>query len=197
MRNGSEGQKPDGVVVQALPGRALLARREELVEIYRAVFTLPPYRESERAVALFGRMLSRHARRPGLKVVGALRPESQRLVGFAFGAASRPGEWWHDVVRNHLADEVAAEWMGWPFELVELALHPTYQGQGIGGRLHDSLLRDLDHGRAVLSTAAAETAATHLYRKRGWQQLAPPFSFPGNDTLYIILGLRLPLQGSR
>jgi len=190
------------VDVLSLPADAILHVRPALLAIYRSAFTGPPYHESEATVRQFRRALEEHVHRPGLKFVVALagdegagrefadRP-AEAIVGFAYGHTSRPGQWWYDAVTKRLDPAVNAVWMDDPFEVVELAVRPGFQGQGIGGRLHDALLRGLPHRTAVLSTAAAETAATHLYRKRGWVILSETFTFPGSSVPYVIMGLRL------
>jgi ribosomal protein S18 acetylase RimI-like enzyme len=75
------------------------------------------------------------------------------------------------------------------FQLVEIAVDPQVHEQGIGGGLHDHLLRGLGHKRAVLSTLQAATAAHHLYRTRGWVVLHENFIFPGVERRYRIMGL--------
>ncbi|MDX1662945.1 MAG: GNAT family N-acetyltransferase [Candidatus Promineifilaceae bacterium] len=187
-----------------LSGEELLTRRAEIAAIYRAVFTGPPYRESELDVAWFERALRRHVEREAFRVVAAVTGPPRRrsarsavgqVVGFAFGASGKAGEGWYDMIRARLPEEVAAAWMGpqegWPFELMELAVLPAWQGSGIGGRLHDALLDGLPHPAALLTTAAEETTATHLYRSRGWVELAAPFTFHGSDVRFVLMGLRL------
>lgn len=189
------------VDVRSLPAGAILDLRPALLEIYRAAFTGPPYHESEATVRQFARALEVHVHRPGLKFLVALvggeaadeavtdRPPED-VAGFAYGYTSRPGQWWYDTVSSRLDRAVKAAWMDDPFEVVELAVRPAFQGQGVGGRLHDALLRGLPHRTAVLSTIASETAAMHLYRKRGWVILIEDFTFPGSDLPYAIMGLR-------
>ena len=188
--------------VISLPIATILALRSTLLEIYRSVFTEPPYDESEATVRQFARVLGNHVRRPGFKFVvaragDAAEPDAiadrppEEVVGFAYGYTSRPGQWWYDAVTRRLDPAVNAAWMDDPFEVVELAVRPAHQGQGTGGRLHDALLEGLPHRAAVLSTAAVETAATHLYRRRGWVILSDSFTFPGTNVPYAIMGLRL------
>lgn len=188
--------------VITLPADTVLDLRPALMEIYHAAFTEPPYDESEATVRQFGRILEDHVRRPGFKCVVAVAGDEvetgaiagrppEDVLGFAYGYTSRPGQWWYDAVTRRLDPAVNATWMDDPFEMVELAVRPAHQGQGIGGRLHDALLEGLPHRTAVLSTAAAETAATHLYSSRGWVILNDAFTFPGSSVPYVIMGLRL------
>jgi ribosomal protein S18 acetylase RimI-like enzyme len=69
-----------------------------------------------------------------------------------------------------------------------MAVLPEFQGQGIGGQLHDLLLQDLPYRHGLLSTLNEETNATALYRRRGWQVLLEPFQFAGVNRLYRIMG---------
>jgi hypothetical protein len=77
------------------------------------------------------------------------------------------------------------------YQLVEIAVKPTAQGQGIGGRLHDSLLSGLPYQTALLSTLHAETIAYQMYLSRGWKPLIGNFHFPGVSRTYIIMGRKL------
>lgn len=193
------------VDVRSVPSGSILDLRPALLAIYRSVFTGPPYHESEATVRQFARALEGHVRRPGLKFVVAVAQEgaagdagvakadrpAEDVAGFGYGYTSRPGQWWYDAVSKRLDPAANAAWMNDPFEVVELAVRPGYQGQGIGGRLHDVLLEGLPHRTAVLTTAAVETPATHLYRKRGWVILSETFTFPGSSVPYVMMGLRL------
>jgi GNAT superfamily N-acetyltransferase len=64
-------------------------------------------------------------------------------------------------------------WGGGHFEVVELAVVPEMQGQGIGTALHDVLMSELPHRRALLSTWRFDCPARRLYVRRGWQLLVP------------------------
>ena len=79
-------------------------------------------------------------------------------------------------------------WLLDAFELTQMAVLPEFQGQGIGGRLHDLLLADLPYRHGLLSTLYGETDATGLYRERGWQILLEPFQFSGVNRPYRIMG---------
>lgn len=175
--------------VSSLAPEEMQGFRKEILAIYQAAFSLPPYLETEASVQWFGDSFSRHLHRPGFRGCVAREEESGRVVGFAYGYHSRPGQWWYTFVAKELQPEAIQRWLGDAFEFVELAVLPAYQGQGLGGRLHDQLLHDAPHRTAVLSTAQAETSALHLYRKRGWQILLSNVIFPANPMAYYILGL--------
>ncbi len=131
-----------------------------------------------------------HSRRGGFRLFVA-RDEAGQLVGFSYGYQGRPGQWWHDFVSRLLSPEGQAEWLGNCFQFVELAVLPAYQGQDIGGRLHDALLAGVPYRTAVLSTYAGENRAMRLYQKRGWKRLANDLTLPGSTVPMVVLGLAL------
>ncbi len=162
----------------------------QMQRVYLAAFSLPPYREGETDVVRFRESLMRHNRRDGFSCVIA-KDDEHGVVGFGYGYTSKPGQWWRDVVEEGLGKEKGKNWLSDAFELVELAVLPAKQGQGIGGRIHDELLRGLPNRTAVLSTFQAESPALKLYRKRGWITLLWDFVFPGAPRPILIMGLDL------
>ncbi len=165
------------------------AFHDQVVEVYREAFTLPPYNRNHFDFANFASAFARHKDRQGFRCAVARVPGSERIIGFAYGYTSTPGQWWHDLVEDALGPQAAREWLAYTFELVELAVAPHAQGQGAGGRLHDLLLEGLPHRAAILSTMQVETVALKLYRKRGWITLVENFLFPGSPRPYLIMGL--------
>lgn len=140
-------------------------RAADVFEVYAAVFggddDFAAWRESP---------WERHRARPGFRLATAR--EDGRLAGFGWGCTGNRGEYWPDLVAGSLPAQVADEWVGGHFELVELAVLPDVRGRGAGRRLHDVLLDGLPHDRALLSTDADEAEpAVRLYRSRGWTTL--------------------------
>ncbi|MFW6184984.1 MAG: GNAT family N-acetyltransferase [Chloroflexota bacterium] len=178
-------------VIESLSPPAFLALREELVFVYRAAFLPPPYEKSERAVRQFAGALERHAQQEGFQGFVARAGAAGTVVGLGYGYISRQGQWWHDQVARALGPERASYWLDDAFELVELAVSPRHQGAGVGGRLHDALLREAAQRTAVLSTLDADTTGFHLYCRRGWQVLLRDFQFPGVRRRYRIMGREL------
>jgi len=146
-------------------GTAAFAPAAELFGVYDAVFhdgaVLDTWLESP---------WGRHLTREGFRLATAR--EARRLVGFAWGYTGARGQHWSDLVADSLPRPVVDTWLGGHFELVELAVLEEFRRRGVGGRLHDVLLDDLPHERALLSTSDDEQdPAVRLYRSRGWVSL--------------------------
>ncbi|NJC69756.1 GNAT family N-acetyltransferase [Planosporangium thailandense] len=138
-----------------------------------------------------------HAGRPGFRAVATLGDRGG-LLGFGYGYTSTPGQWWHDQIRASLRRDNAKGWMSDCFELVELHVRPSEQGQGIGQRQLDALLSGLSHRTVLLSTPEADenvSRAWRLYRRFGFVDVLRNFYFPGDDRAFGILGLIMPPPG--
>lgn len=179
------------IVVTIVPPNEIDALTDQLLDVYRGAFTPPPYNEDAAAVQRFAETLAAHARRAGFTCAIARDEQTHAVAGFGYGYTSQPGQWWHDTVTPMLPPAIVARWFSDCFEMVELAVLPTAQGQGAGGRLHDALLAAVPHATAALTTLREETAALQLYRKRGWQPLVDPMLFPGAARAYVVLGREL------
>lgn len=177
------GRRAPLIQVRAVAAPELVRRRDEAAAIFGAALGLSAL---DPRVLAFPATVRRHAAEAGFRAVGAFAGE--RLVGFAEGYPVRPGQWWHDLVRERLAAPQRERWLAGAFELVELHLDPAHHGRGIGGRLHDLVLAGVGQRTAVLSTRRGATPASALYRRRGWVVLVDDMRFPGNSTAFSILG---------
>ncbi len=157
----------------------MLARADEIAEIW-------PTASRDRV----GEILPRHAEREGFRFRAA--EDETRMVGFAYGYLGGPNQWWHDLVVAEMTEEQDARWLSpGHFEFVELHVRPEYRRRGLGGDLHDELLRGLESRTAVLSTQTDNEPALALYRNRGWQVVVPEMRFSPGGVPYCILGLDL------
>ena len=175
------------VRIESWTGPELAQRINEAMAIYVVAMNYPTYAGAQRSVTAQG-----HTGYDGFACRAALRPDG-RLVGFGYGYTSKPGQWWHDLVRRAVTDEFAAEWLPDAFELSEMHVLPHYQGAGIGRRLLTSLAAANPHRSMLLSTPDADTRACRLYRSVGFVDLARGHRFPGDARPFAVLGAWLPL----
>ena len=141
-------------------------------------------------VVSFGDTLRRHADYPGFRAFGAFNLRN-RLMGFSYGYTSQPGLWWREQVAAPLSPSQREEWFSDAFELAELHVHPTGQGNRLGSQLHDQLIRSQSHRTALLSVMHRSERARQLYTSRGWQTLIEDLRFSTEpQTPFSLLGLR-------
>ena len=153
------------ITCERVSGDEAAAHRDDVLAVWSAVFggVDDP---AGWAISTWGR----HRSRPGYRL--ALAHDDARLVGFAWGYTGEHGQYWSDVITREVGAKVEG-WVGGHFEFVELAVIPEARRMGVGARLHDTLLADLDHHRALLSTSSSpEDPAVRLYLSRGWVSLA-------------------------
>ena len=174
-----------------------------LVAVYAAAMS-PPDR------SLSGReaIMDRHAASPGFR--GLTAQVNGQLAGFTYGFHGESGQWWHDMVAAALATrsgtgvtaaeyaevEAPGAWLDDSFEIAELHMLPSWQGQGIGRSLLLSLTSGRPERTAVLSTADAPTKARRLYRGVGFTDLLTDFRFSGSEPPYAVMGALLPLAAA-
>jgi GNAT superfamily N-acetyltransferase len=170
----------------------VLARLESVVAVYRAAFVAAPYHKRPAEVVDFAESLPVHSGRAGFRFLAARDGMTGEMAGFTYGFAPQPGQLWHDIVREQLARAGEDGWLAESFQLAQMAVAPAYQGQGVGGGLHDGLVgraaAEQPYRRTLLTTMAAETPAFHLYRRRGWRVLGDSFQVGGLLRPYRIMG---------
>lgn len=170
-------------------------RMPEAMSVYAEAMGYPPEAGQHRA----GFALA-HTRRSSFRAVAALGDGDgvgapDELLGFGYGYAAAPGQWWHDQVRAALTPAVAQEWLRGAFELSELHVRPAYQGLGAGRALLRTLVDGLDQPAVLLSTPEGDTRAWRLYRSLGFVDLLRHHLFPGDARPFAVLGVRVPLDG--
>ena len=161
---------------------------DDAISVHREAFSQWPHEIPDEELAEFGQYFLDLADLTGFLCVAAIDIGPDSVVGFAFGWTSEPGIRWRDAVETALGPKVAHEWLTDSFEFALIATDPKLQGKGIGGRLHDALLHEVPHRRAVLSTLQEESPALRLFRNRGWQTLLSGVAFEEGGKPFLILG---------
>jgi ribosomal protein S18 acetylase RimI-like enzyme len=180
------------VDIQVASSADLESLRADLVDIYRLAFRERPYGKTPAEVREFAHFLPIHAGEPGYRLVVARDSDQGKAVGFIYGRTVLKGQPWHDLVEGPMQAAGLRGWMEDAYQIVELAVTPAAQRHGIGGQLHDRLLADLHHRRALLTTMAAETPAYHFYANKGWRVLLQEIIVPQIPRPYRLMGLELP-----
>ena len=159
---------PDVEIVQ-LDGRDAKSAHGDVVDIYRATFTQPPFNDSEREVGWFAQEFASDVELPDFRCIAA-RADG-RLVGFAYGFRTFEGEPWNDwygEVLQAVGPAAADRWVRGQFAIGWFALLPEHRGQGLGRRLHGKLIASAPPTRWWLVTHDLDTPARRLYDQQGW-----------------------------
>ncbi|MGH8906408.1 MAG: GNAT family N-acetyltransferase [Egibacteraceae bacterium] len=145
--------------------------RDELRAVYRAAFSQEPYFETDGHAPRFAARLASRAEADGFRCATARVPNGE-LIGFAFGLTSDPlaDPPFYSALIDDVGLWVAARWLLGQFELIELAVVPSWQGRGVGGLLHDLTLETVSQPRAWLLVHPL-APARGFYLMRGWLEL--------------------------
>ncbi len=180
-------------VSELTPGE-FSARLDQLIMVYAAAMRPPtdllPGRKT---------IMARHAVNPGFRALAVTDDGTGEPVGFGYGFHGAIGQWWHDKVRGALTvtrgAAAAGGWMDDSFEVAELHVAPTHQGQGIGADVLVRLAGGRPERTALLSTRDADSPARRLYRGTGFVDLLTEFNFfPSGEPPYAVMGAELPLR---
>ncbi|WP_426502628.1 GNAT family N-acetyltransferase [Dactylosporangium sp. McL0621] len=155
-------------------GPAVRRAVARFADLYRTVFTAPPWSEGEDRVGEFGARLVDDTHRPGFRAVVAHL--DGRWVGFSAAWPTQspfPANRSYGAVLRQLgADRVAAELVG-ALEVDEVAVGPAAQGRGVGGRLLEAVLATAPDRRAWLLTWTTSPQAVGFYQRHGWRPARP------------------------
>ena len=156
---------------------------------YFDAFSQPPYNEGRGAAKAFLERLKSQTDRPGYRLL--IAEEEGEILGFLYGHASEPGQWWHDHVTPKLTSSVVDRWFTDAFVIVELAVQSHARGRGTGSSLLQAVLQDAAQGTALTMTHQIGNPALDFYVRHGWRVLATNFRFSETDAASVVLGIDL------
>lgn len=176
--------------IAAIDAAWLRANLTDALEIYGAAMGYP----SSVVMGRHGHAAA-HTIRPDFSAVGAF-DEQDRLIGFGYGYATRPGQWWRDQVAGAIGRAGTRAWLTDSYELCEFHVQPGLQGFGVGRTMLRTLLGGVRRERVLLSTPDQDTRAFRLYRSEGFTDVLRGYLFPGDQRPFAVLGVSLPLASA-
>ena len=160
----------------------------DVVDVYRSVFTRPPFNDTEREVGWFSEEFGGDVDLPEFRCFAARA--GAELAGFAYGFRTFGDEPWNDWYAEVLrcVGPVAGDsWIRGQFAVGWFAVREAYRRQGIGSRLFDELIASAGPTRCWLVTHDLDTSARRLYRRQGWIELGRgPLGWGGGQR--VVLG---------
>lgn len=158
--------------VESLPPDIAWSRRDEIGHVYRHAFD-----STAEAAKGFVDVSFTHIR----DYEGATLLVVQQhgaIVGFLYGYTYKPDQWWSTQVGPSIAASDYAQVTVNAFSLVELAVLPVNQNNGIGTALLRHQMEHQPHRHLLLSTGAnAENRAIALYERLGFRIILPFFTY--------------------
>jgi ribosomal protein S18 acetylase RimI-like enzyme len=180
-----------------LDGPETAALSDQLVEVYRAAMSAPPFHETDVETGWFAEELAGELTEAGYRCWVA-REDGGPVVGFAYGlpTGAVPPEGWYGLLREAVGPDGADHWLAGQFAVVWIAVRPDRRGEGLGRELLKRLLDGAGTERAWLVTHDLDTPARALYRSLGFQELGRgPLGW--HDANRVVLGAELPTPGRR
>lgn len=182
----------DDVIIEL--GSAALAQSlfDPICDLYAETFSVPPFAWDEHEAERQRADLRRLVEDPTFGVAVALA--GGELVGFAFGVGVSPDtRRWQGFI-TPLAPELAVEWEGRTFAVLDMAVRGEWRGRGFGRKLLEGLLASRHEERAVLTVEPDAEATQGFYRHLRWQRVGRKRTSEGVLIPYFDVYV-LPLAG--
>jgi len=158
--------------VESLPPDVAWARRDEIGEVYRQAFDSTP----EAAQGFIDVSFAHIREYEGATLL--MVQQHGTILGFLYGYTYKPDQWWSTQVGSALAASDHANVTDDAFSLVELAVIPTHQNNGIGTALLRHQMAHQPQHHLLLSTGAnAGNRALALYERLDFQIILPFFTY--------------------
>ncbi len=177
-----------GVSIETWDGDEARALAENVSDMYRSVFSLPPFSGDTAEFANQRSYYPKLADREGFHLTTATAGDV--YAGFGYGFLLPAGAHWWNGLAEPVSAEFAREDGHRTFALIDFGVLQDWRGRGIGRAIHDELLSRSGAHRATLSVQpkAADTQA--IYRHWGWRKVShkkmdPPVPAPAFDILVL------------
>jgi ribosomal protein S18 acetylase RimI-like enzyme len=173
-----------------LDGPETAAVSDQLVEVYRAAMSAPPFHETDVETGWFAQEPADELTEPGFRCWMA--SDDGQVPGFAYGFPTPeiPADGWYGSLREAVGPGAAEQWLTGQFAVVWIAVHPERRGRGLGRALLERLLGGAGTGRAWLVTHDLDTPAQALYRSLGFRELGRG-ALGWHDAERVALGAEL------
>ena len=138
---------------------------DQIVTIYQAAFSQPPYNETLPDMLNFAARLPYHAVNHGFRCAVARPSPHAEIAGVAYGYAGLPRTWWYGLVAPALSAEKAEFWLGETSRI--LAAHPNDAGLTMGAAM-------------MLDAPAGGYGKRYVKYQEGpaWLPVIPRFDYP-------------------
>jgi ribosomal protein S18 acetylase RimI-like enzyme len=171
------------IVIDWLSSAEAVGRAERISQIYREALG-HSQASGEHFAETFRRCMASY---PGASCLAA--QDRGEVVGFVYGFDFVPGHWWPEQITPEMVAAGHEGWLTDTLEIVEVEVDPAYQGQGIGTAMLHRQLGAMRQRQALLATRP-DNPARRLYRRLGFAELLPDFTYPGTEMPAVIMGWR-------
>ncbi|WP_146607608.1 GNAT family N-acetyltransferase [Spongiactinospora gelatinilytica] len=141
----------------------------DIYEVYRAAFGRPPHSQAEEDFRNFDDRAHTQFQQNGFDLVAARKDGA--LTGFSYGHTLPSGSSWWQRFDPPLDPAFAMETGTRTFFVVELAVHPDCQRQGLGKAMLTELLRPRTEERATLASNPHVPDVQRMYERWGWEKV--------------------------
>jgi ribosomal protein S18 acetylase RimI-like enzyme len=170
------------ITITGIDAGAIDGYRSEMGLVHQAAFGrdgayMETYRDAE---------LPEMATYPGFRCFAA--HDHGRMIGFVLGHDADANPAWYRNVAGAVRETPIAAWLEGAWYLGDIAVHPEWQGQGIGSALHDRIIDTVPGRDLVLITFHGDHPAQRFYRRHGWRVLVADFVYRPGAPLTTLMG---------
>jgi len=177
-----------GVDIEAFDGDEASPLCGIVSEMYRAVFSLPPFSGDDAEFDNQRSTFPDFTTRAGFRL--AMARAEDAYAGFGYGFLLPADTHWWTGLAEPVSAEFAREDGHRTFALINYGVLAGWRGRGLGRAIHDALLGGSGAERATLSVQPKATDTQAIYRQWGWRKVSykemdPPVPAPVFDILVL------------